>query len=165
MKKVYLLSVLLLVVAGCDSSNDGRYDLIDHFSVPAEAYDVKKLKLGYGDSTQQIFFRVKESYPSLRVVNQYEEHLRKSGWAQCTGARKDWDSFEDASSVEPIHVHRVLQHWVNRKERLLLLLSATYTSKVDATKQPDNDVQNVVVWVQKTGNLQHEVDRLGIKCP
>lgn len=160
--KILLVGGLLITTIGCSVGAE-NYDLIDEFSVPESAYNVKKLTLG-NSGAQQLFFQIREAYPSARVLDSYRDFLRSHGWMQCSGANKKWSSHEDKSSNPYLLVHKLSEHWVKRDDRKLLILSAMYYSKTLASERPDNDEQRLIVWMQRVANLEKELSGLGVKC-
>lgn len=145
------------------SSDANQHDLVDGFPVPEGAQEVKKLNLGT-KNTQQLFFQVNEPYPSTRVIDMYRDHLNENGWKQCTAQAQGWTSHEDLSSDQHLLVHKLADYWVDQGGSKLLILSAMYYSTDLTKKNPDNDEQRVIVWVQRVSDLNEELSRLQVTC-
>ena len=160
--KTVLLYGLLTTAVSC-SADAKKYDLIDNLPVPDGAYDVKKLTLGT-NNTQQLFFQIKEPYPSTRILEIYQSFLKSRGWTRCSGSKNNWSSHEDRTSDPYLLVHQLIEHWVYPDDSKLLILTAIYYSKDLVKERPDNDEQRLIVWVQRTGNLEKELSELGVNC-
>lgn len=165
MKKVVLL-LFLFASAGCEAIGSD-YELLDGLPVPSDAYDVKKLRLGQAGNTEQLFFRVHDEYPSTEIVGTYTGYLATNDWMKCDDSNSDWTSFIDKSSKsdEPISVHQFTEYWANYEEQLLLILSIAYYSRKESMATPDNDEQNVVIWVQRSSDVRADISRLSVTCP
>lgn len=153
---------MLMIETGCAPSADD-YDLIVQFSVPEGAHDVKKLKLGT-ENTQQLYFWIREEYPSAAVLERYRNYLRNDDWNKCRNAKEGWSSYEDLSGGIHYIVHQMTEHWINGSDGKLLILSARYYSKDRSKNRPDNDEQQIIVWVQQTDDLKSELERLELNC-
>jgi len=160
--KALLLSGLFMTAVSCSAGAE-KYDLIGEFPVPDGASDVKRLVLG-ASAAQQLFFQIREPYPSTRVLGVYRDFLRAHGWIQCADANKDWASHEDRSSKPYLLVHEISEHWAKRDDRKLLILSTKYYSKNLSNDRPDSDEQRVIVWVQRVADLERELSELGVDC-
>ncbi len=161
--KQFVTSLLLIGIVSCTSADTERYDLVGDFPIPKNAYDVKKLKLGICN-TEELFFRVAEPYPSERVLEIYRKTLQTTDWVKCTSSADKWGFHIDGSSGKDLYVHRFIEHWVDRNDKKLLILSATYYSHTEDPKHPDNETQNIAVWIQRVGDLKSELRRLSVDC-
>jgi len=160
--KAFLLYGLLITAVSCSSDTE-KYDLIGNFPVPEGAYDVKKLTFGTSN-TQQLFFRIKERYPSTRITEIYRSFLQDHGWTRCPGSKNGWSSHEDRTSDPYLLVHQLIEYWVYPDDNKLLILKAMYYSKELDKEKPDNDEQHIIVWVQHTRNLEKELSELRVDC-
>lgn len=160
--RMLVLAGVLVIETGCSSGADG-YDLIAQFSVPEGANDVKKLKLGT-ESAQQLYFWIREEYPSATVLERYRDYLRNDDWNKCRNTKEGWSSYEDISGGTYYIVHQMTEHWINSSDGKLLILSARYYSKDRSDNLPDNDEQRIIVWVQQMDDLKAELERLELKC-
>ena len=157
------LLLLGLLTSGCSISTDDE-NLLSTFSTPTGAYDIKKLQLGTRDN-QQLFFRIKDSYPSMKSIDYFENIFVNEGWDKCFGISRNWIDFEDQSTEPHFYIHRVIRYWVQKEFSRMVVLSATYYSKTLADeKLPDNDIQNVALLVQANIDIEVELSRLQLSC-
>lgn len=134
------------------------------FVVPEMAYDVKRITLG-AENNQQLFFRIRRQYPSKDILNSYNNDLKLAGWTKCVGGKESWDYHRDASLNDRPFVHQIAHYWINRTDEKLGIVIITYYSKqLGGKHQPDNDVQNVAVLVQRGVNLEKEISVLSLSC-
>lgn len=158
-----LVLILSLFILGCNSKTT-FFELLEDIRVPEDAYDIRKVNLN--EITQQLFFRIDMSFPDMSVLNQYDNYLTENDWLKCTGYENGWKTFYDSTTTraEPILVHQILEYWINRKNSFLLTLSVTYYSNELNIEVPDNNQQNVVIWMQESSNLSEDLVRLSISC-
>lgn len=156
-----VLGLLVLQVGCVDTANN--YDLIGEFPVPENAQQVKKITLG-SKNTQQLFFIITEKYPSVSVLEGYRDYLKKDGWIKCARAQEGWAFHEDLSGGRHHLVHQLTDYWISDNDKKLLILGAKYYSKERSKDYPDNDEQRIIVWVQRTSDLQPELERLELNC-
>ena len=155
--------MFLITAYGC-TAGEKEYDLINIFSLPAEAYDVKKLLLGTKDN-QQLFFRLHKLYPSKELLKIYGDILSNDGWVKCVGKIEDWQFYQDLSSEAYPYTHELANYWAKDGEQKIALLTLRYYSKLLLDENtPDNDVQNIALLVQRNINLDNESSNLSINC-
>jgi hypothetical protein len=161
--KLYLPILLVSIILGC-SDQPGPLELIDHYPIPNEARDVKKLKL-HSENNQQIFFRVDKAYPSTEIIDYYSEFMKTEGWQKCKSGLDDWQSYLDGTSKEVTYNYEIANFWIKRKEEKLAMLVIKYDSRnLENNKVPDNNVQHISLLVQKDLNLEDEMSRMSINC-
>jgi len=161
--RVFLLAIVI-VMAGCISRADsGSLDMVDALPVYQGAYDIDKRKLGR-ESNQQLSFRVTETYPSNEVLNFYDKYFSGVGWKKCTGNIERWQSFVDAANGPEQLVHQIARYFVKEDERRLSTVFIQYRSESKGKAEPDNDVQNVFILMQKDIDLEKTLQSLSIDC-
>ena len=88
-----------------------------------------------------------------------------AGWTRCVGGKESWDYHRDASLNDRPFVHQIANYWINRTDEKLGIVIITYYSKQLGEKhQPDNDVQNVAVLIQRGVNVEKEISTLSLSC-
>lgn len=158
-----LLMFGTLFAGGC-SATTANTDLLDIFIVPEKAYDTQKLNIS-GKDNQQLFFRIVNPYPSTELLASLGEPLKRAGWTRCIGKLEAWDFHEDRSSDDRLFVHQVANYWVNtKKEQLAVVFIRYYSKQLKKSRNPDNDVQNVAVLVQRGLDLRREIAALSLNC-
>ena len=156
-------SVIVLAMAGYVSGATSL-DMVDMLPVYHGAYDINKRKLGHG-SNQQLSFRTKAAYPSIKVLDFYDKYFIDSGWKKCRGNIEEWQSFVDAANGPDQLVHQIAHYFVKEDERKLSMVFILYRSDWSKGKtEPDSDMQNVFILMQKDIDLQEAFQRLSISC-
>jgi hypothetical protein len=108
------------------------------------------------------------NYPNVAIgQNQYEQ-LRKRGWAECTGKRKQWDYY--VNSIDPKNPYceyKIGKYFI--KGNSLMLISLMYHAKpgtnLNCASKPDNSTQVVVAVIYEHPNRKSmQLDELGLSC-
>ena len=164
MKKLLLVTTITLLLCnyGCGTGNSS-FDLIDEFSIPQNAKNLKKLNLGSSD-VQQLYYELTNDYPSNSQLVIYKEYLNQKGWISCIGPNQDWWSYEDRSGKNTLFVHQNTSYWITTDRKKMLLLSATYYSEKLVNGNPDNNTQRIILLVEKTDNLESQLKNLRVSC-
>lgn len=163
MRLTKFLGVIFFIV-GC-SVNISNHDLLGTLPIVEGALDVRKINLT--EASAQVYFRVLEPYPSMKVLEYYRRVLSDQGWAKCQVANSAWTQFRDNTSSPPLSVHQLLDYWIRKSDGQLMMVSATYYSSDLDSERPDNDDQRIVVFAQKAAALDDELKKIGItldKC-
>jgi hypothetical protein len=138
---------------------------LDSFVLPEEAYDVERIS-DKNSRSVQLFFKVRQSYPSIASSKQIESRLYETGWQVCVSVLTgtEWNVFEDSSDGDVILVHQRTTYWANVKEGAFAQIATTYYSKNINSDTPDNDEQRVNILIQETDNLDPEFSKLRVDC-
>lgn len=162
MRHLFLLAVAV-VLTGC-TSNAASLDMISVLPVYPGAYDVDRRKLGR-ETNQQLSYKVEKVYPSTEVLDFYDQYLVEQGWKKCTGDIEEWQSFIDASESQDRLVHQIAHYFIKEGESKLGTVFLRYDSSwSEGSKNPEDDIQNVFILMQRVSGLQGELQRLSIKC-
>ena len=159
MTRITILSVVtLLSLLGCVSEISEWSD----FQTYQAAENMQEQSILNG-SARQISFSVDTSYPNRDVVNFYRANI-KLPWKPCS-RQENWQSFGDISGKEPLFIHQILQHWINKDKSRLLLLAVKYQSKgSEHRKLPDSTEQQVYLVEYKEPELERAIKELGLSC-
>ena len=86
--KYILLLIVVYSLGGC-TSEASSLDMVDTLPMYKGAYDVDKRKLDT-ESNQQLLYRLNKSYPSVDVLNFYDQYFMEHGWIKCSGNMETW---------------------------------------------------------------------------
>jgi hypothetical protein len=112
----------------------------------------------------QTSYVVEAKYPDAFVAQFYLSNV-KAPWSQCFAEIPKWDSFGDVSNGNNRYVHQILMHWINRKERKLLLVAMRYYSTGSETRcEPENSSQYVAVAEYPEQDIEQAIELLKLKC-
>ncbi len=163
--KYNLLFSFVFLSAACGSKAD-QLVMIDELPVFSGAYEVDKRAIG-SQSNQQLFYKLKDTYPSRQALDNYDEYFTGNGWKRCIGTMEEWSSFIDVAQDDEFLVHHITHYWINESDGQLAIAFLRYNSKWPKENDvPDNDAQNVFVLMQKDiDDLNVELSRLSVKCP
>lgn len=161
-----MIWVLAVAVAlGCSVQRD-ELEILGDFPNYPNASAVKRVRNNIS-GIEQILMIVEEDYPSSEALRFYREYLRSRGeWVECVDTIDGWDSFEDHSApTQVLKIYRSVDYWISRDSNSLLMLSGTYRSMNIDVQRPDNNRQEVVVWAQRSDDLEKETQKLRVRCP
>jgi len=162
MKHIILLAVVV-ILTGC-TGNAASLDMVSVLPVYPGAYDVDRRKLGR-ETNQQLSYKVEKAYPSTEVLDFYDQYLVEQGWNKCTGDIEEWQSFIDATENQDRLVHQITHYFIKESENKLGIVFLRYDSSwSEGRDDPENDIQNVFILMQRVSNLQDELQRLSITC-
>ncbi|MCP3669962.1 MAG: hypothetical protein GY814_05930 [Gammaproteobacteria bacterium] len=121
--------------------------MVDEFYIPSEAYEIKKLVLS--ERTHQLYFQIKQKFPSIDMIKKYRKYLKAKNWVPCSDENPVWRSHIDISVNPKMLVHELTNYWVSEKKDRLLILRIAYYSNDLKQRIPDNSKQRVIIWVQE----------------
>jgi len=117
-----------------------------------------------GGDWLQTSYIVEAKYPDVSVAQFYISNV-KTPWVRCFVGIKKWESFSDVSNNNNRFVHQRLMHWINRKERKMLMVAMHYYSPGTKTRsEPDNSTQYVTVAEYQEEDIEQSVELLKLKC-
>jgi hypothetical protein len=159
-----ILMAFIFISIAC-GSKAAQLDMVDKLPIYTGAHEVDKRKIG-SPSNQQLFYKIKDAYPSSSALDYYDKHFADNGWKKCAGTMEEWSSFIDAAQKDELLVHHITHYWVKESDRKLAIVFLRYNSKwPNESDTPDNDAQNVFVLMQKDiDDLNTELARLSVKC-
>jgi len=167
MKIIPIKYILLLAVVyslGGSSSEASSLDMVDHLPIYKEAYNIDKRSLDTV-SNQQIIFNIKKPYPSVDVLNYYDQYFMKHGWIKCSGYMEDWQSFLDATLKPEQLIHQIAHYWIKKPENKLSMVYLRYNSENSLSAHvPDNNIQGVIILMQRDINLETQLSHLSLDC-
>lgn len=127
------------------------------------AYDVQRHDFA-DNNAHHIYYKVDLKYPKAAIGAPQFQSLKRLGWSECSGGKKEWDSYPEMAEGREFGVHQKLIYWA--KGDRLLTIGMRYYSGLSKDKKnatlPDNSVQYVFVIVD--GNKGLQTKRLGISC-
>lgn len=161
-KLFFLFAFLLSTAFG---SKADRLSMIDELPILVGAYEVDKRNIGL-QTNQQLFYKLKDVYPSRQALEHYDKYFTDNGWKRCIGTMEEWSSFVDAAQDDELLVHHITHYWINESDKQLAMAFLRYDSKWSKENDvPDNDVQNVFVLMQRDiDDLSMALSRLSVKC-
>jgi hypothetical protein len=132
------------------------------FPVPAAAQGVRHLALEPGVYEQDSFF-LEVPYPSTLALAHYEHVL--AHWHLCRTNGPLWDSFGDASGVEPRFHHQLVRYWVSKDNSTAVTLLLRYTSSgAQYRAAPDSSRQTVFILRHSTKDAKVFLKQFGAVC-
>jgi hypothetical protein len=167
-KKIRPIKYILLLTAvyslgGC-TSEASSLDMVDPLPMYKGAYEVDKRQLDT-ESNQQLFYRLNKPYPSIDVLNYYDQYFMEHGWIKCIGNMETWQSFLDATQKQEQRIHQIARYWIKKPENKLSMVALRYNSEKTAKAQvPDNSIQNVFILMQRDINLETQLSHLSLDC-
>ena len=76
-----------------------------------------------------------------------------------------WQSFLDATLEQEQLIHQIAHYWIQKPENKLSMVYLSYNSeKTLSTHVPDNDIQNVLILMQRDINLGTQLSHLSLDC-
>ena len=112
----------------------------------------------------QTSYVIEAKYPDDSVAQFYISNV-KTPWVRCFVGIKKWESFGDVSNNNNRFVHQRLMHWINRKEKKLLMVAMHYYSPGTETRcEPDNSSQYVTVAEYPGQDIGKTIEFLKLKC-
>ena len=116
-------------------------------------------------SNQQRFYKLNKPYPSIDALNYYDQYFMEHGWIKCSGNMETWQSFLDATLEQEQLIHQIAHYWIQKPENKLSMVYLSYNSeKTLSTHVPDNDIQNVLILMQRDINLGTQLSHLSLDC-
>ena len=156
--KYFILITLLLPLIAFSAEESSWYNF-----QPFGTDSFLKQTVFLEGTAKQHFFKYKSKYPNTDVVDFYSNVL-KSSWVKCKPIGK-WESFGSQMHGTNEHIHQLLQHWINPKTKSALMLSVRYHSKSDkCDKEPDNDIQHVILVEYKAPAADYFPEYLKLQC-
>ncbi len=156
------MTVVCLI--GRSTSEASSLDMVDPLPMYKGAYEVDKRKLNT-KSNQQLFYKLNKPYPSIDALNYYDQYFMEHGWIKCSGNMETWQSFLDATLEQEQLIHQIAHYWIQKPENKLSMVYLSYNSeKTLSTHVPDNDIQNVLILMQRDINLGTQLSHLSLDC-
>ena len=160
MKKILLCIIAIFILAilysaSIYSKEENENDMILSLLYPG-AYNIYNHTFKK-TNVIQIQYLVKLPYPSLDVLNFYDNELKKKGWKEHTTAyfdnTQDWISVWDGTiKGEPL-THRLDSYWVNKSQNKIVVLMLEYRSynlgkkEILKSSKPNNNIQRVILQI------------------
>jgi predicted transposase YbfD/YdcC len=155
--------VAVCLLSSC-TNKTSSLDMVDLLPAYRGAYDIDK-RIIERESNQQLFYRLKKSYPSVDVLNYYDQYFMEQGWIKCSGNMETWESFVDATQRQKQLIHQIARYWIKKPENKLSMVYLRYNSETVSAHVPDNSIQNVFILMQRDiDNLETELSRLSLDC-
>jgi hypothetical protein len=131
------------------------------YPVPKGAIEVGHVALSRVYEEDHFFLL--ERYPHTSAVKHYASIF--SRWRLCHGSDEEWQSFGDASHSEPVFVHQLMRHWVNRQNDVAVTLVLRYESPgLTDRETPSTNRQFVVLTRLRQMDADKELAPLRVKC-
>ena len=156
---VLVLAVILL--SSCVKAGDQNF--LEDFTVFPGAQGIERIRFEHANA-EQLLFRVNKPFPAKDVTQFYTDQFTRRGWTPCNVAMRQWDSYEDYTISKGTFVHELKQYWVKVAPQKLSIFAARYYSHGRQSEKPDNNDLTVIIWVQRTQDLNAEVERLRLSC-
>ncbi len=160
------LSILLMYFGICEVASAAESTEFDILTVKGAAqvqhHDLREI------NAKQISYTIELDYPNMAIGQNHYEQLRKRGWTECTGRRKQWDYY--ANSVDqknPYCVYEIGKYFIKRNS--LMLISLRYEAKpgwnLNCASKPDNSTQLVIAVIYEHSSRESmQLDKLGLSC-
>jgi hypothetical protein len=148
--------VLALIASGVRAEEPTR------LAIPPNATEVRQLAVPGGRGFQTSYI-LRAKYPATVVLDHYV-HVLRAPWMHCDWI-PNWESFLDSTTKPPRTVHQQLHVWLDSRRNRTLTLATQYYSSPQASREPDNDQQRVVLIEHFGQDLKQVANELKLRCP
>jgi len=163
MRKMNKKVIVLISLVASSVAKGSPQEITEQFGflVDEEAENVKFNHIDRKNRIE-IKYSLNIEYPNLAIGNTVSKELKERGWTKCVSENEGWLSFKKLKYKKEPFVYRNIKFWT--KNETLLTVSMSYYAKKEGIKSLNNELQEVLILIDRYKDIKEVKDRLKIEC-